>query len=44
MTTLTIEIPDKVEKTLVDLIELLGGRIISIDSKTNSGEKQQHDL
>jgi len=43
MTTLTIEIPDKVEKTPVDLVELLGGRVISIDS-SDSGDKQSHDL
>ncbi|HZY37005.1 MAG TPA: hypothetical protein VFE53_10170 [Mucilaginibacter sp.] len=29
MTTLTIEIPEKVEKTLSDLIEQLGGKIVS---------------
>jgi len=33
MTTLTIEIPDKVEKTLADLIEQLGGKVITTDSK-----------
>ncbi len=40
MTTLTIKIPAKVEKTLADLIEQLGGKVISSDSKANSdGEK-----
>jgi cysteine synthase len=33
MTTLTIEIPDKVEKTLADLIEQLGGKVLVTDSK-----------
>lgn len=35
MTTLTIEIPEKVEKTLTDLIEQLAGKIVV----TNSGKK-----
>lgn len=30
MTTLTIEIPDKVEKTLADLVEQLGGKIVAV--------------
>ena len=29
MTTLTIEIPEKVEKTLSDLIEQLGGKVVA---------------
>ena len=33
MTTLTIEIPEKVEKTLADLVEQLGGRVL--DAGTN---------
>jgi ABC-type oligopeptide transport system ATPase subunit len=37
MTTLTIEIPDKVGKTITDLIEQLGGKVIMSDSK--SGKK-----
>ena len=40
MTTLTIEIPDKVEKTIADLIEQLGGKVISSDTKVNSGGKK----
>lgn len=36
MTTLTIEIPDKVEKILADLIEQLGGKVIKTDSKKPS--------
>ena len=32
MTTLTIEIPEKIEKTLADLIGQLGGRVISSDT------------
>jgi hypothetical protein len=34
MTTLTIEIPEKVEKTLSDLIEQLGGKVIISDSNS----------
>jgi cysteine synthase len=33
MTTLTIEVPDKVGKTITDLIEQLGGKVIVSDSK-----------
>ena len=29
MTTLTIQIPDKVEKTLSDFVEQLGGKVIA---------------
>ena len=32
MTTLTIEIPEKVEKTLSDLVEQLGGKVVSTDN------------
>ncbi|MFI5162093.1 MAG: hypothetical protein ACHQHN_12505 [Sphingobacteriales bacterium] len=32
MTTLTIEIPAKVEKTLSDLVEQLGGKVLMKDS------------
>ena len=35
MTTLTVEIPEKVEKTLTDLIEQLGGKVIT----TKAGKK-----
>ena len=35
MATLTIEIPDKVEKTLSDLVEQLGGKIVSVGSNEN---------
>ena len=44
MTTLTIEIPDKVEKTLADLVEQLGGKVITTDSskkKAKAAKKQQ---
>jgi cysteine synthase len=44
MTTLTIEIPDKVEKTLADLVEQLGGKVITTDSskkKSKAAKKQQ---
>ena len=34
MTTLTIEIPEKIEKTLSDLIEQLGGKVIVRDSNS----------
>ncbi len=40
MTTLTIEIPDKVEKTLADLVEQLGGKVLASDAKLNSAEKK----
>jgi hypothetical protein len=30
MTTLTIEIPDKVERALADLVEQLGGKVVNI--------------
>ncbi len=33
MTTLTIEIPEKVEKTLTDLIEQLGGKIVVTETE-----------
>ena len=37
MTTLTIEIPEKVERTLSDLVEQLGGKVIATDPvKKNS--------
>jgi hypothetical protein len=36
MTTLTIEIPERVEKTLSDLVEQLGGKVIA----TNATRKQ----
>ena len=32
MTTLTIEIPEKVEKTLSDLVEQLGGKVVATDT------------
>ncbi|MDB5283930.1 MAG: hypothetical protein JWO06_3005 [Bacteroidota bacterium] len=44
MTTLTIEIPEKVKKTLSDLIEQLGGKVVSIgiDKKQRkAGKKKQ---
>jgi cysteine synthase len=33
MTTLTIEVPEKVEKTLTDLVEQLGGKVITTGTK-----------
>jgi hypothetical protein len=33
MTTLTIEIPEKVKKTLSDLVEQLGGKVIATDTR-----------
>ena len=44
MTTLTIEIPDKVEKTLAELIEQLGGKVIASDTPkklSKSAKKKQ---
>jgi len=44
MTTLTIEIPEKVEKTLAELVEQLGGRVIlkkGVDGSNKSKKKQQ---
>lgn len=44
MTTLTIEIPDKVEKTLSDLIEQLGGKVVATGSDkkiTKAAKKKQ---
>ena len=34
MTTLTIEIPERVEKTLSDLVEQLGGKVVATDTIT----------
>ena len=39
MTTLTIEIPKKAEKTLSDLVEQLGGKVIAFDSNAKEDEK-----
>ena len=39
MTTLTIEIPEKVKKTLSDLVEQLGGKVIAFDSNAKEDEK-----
>jgi cysteine synthase len=36
MTTLTIKIPEKVEKTISDLVEQLGGKVIN--TKADSGK------
>ena len=46
MTTLTIEIPEKVEKTLTDLVEQLGGKIIVIEKnkKPSKAEKKKQIL
>ena len=46
MATITIEIPDKVEKTLADLIKQLGGRVITSESdqKLNKSAKKKQVL
>lgn len=44
MTTLTIEIPEKVKKTLSDLVEQLGGKVVSSDKnkkQSKAGKKKQ---
>jgi len=44
MTTFTIEIPDKVEKTLADLVKQLGGKVIATDTEkklTRAAKKKQ---
>jgi len=44
MTTLTIEIPAKVEKTLSDLVQQLGGKVLTKDSgkkPTKAAKKKQ---
>jgi len=38
MTTLTIEIPEKVEKTLSDLVEQLGGKVVATDTDKKAGK------
>lgn len=40
MTTLTIEIPQKSEKTLSDLVEQLGGKVIKMDSDKVASSKK----
>jgi hypothetical protein len=44
MTTLTIEIPEKVEKTLANLVKQLGGKVIATDTEkklSRAGKKRQ---
>jgi cysteine synthase len=44
MTTLTIEIPEKVEKTLSDLVEQLGGKVVATDAirkQSKAAKKKQ---
>ena len=44
MTTLTIKIPDRIEKSLTDIIEQLGGEILVADKEKKSAKatkKQQ---
>jgi cysteine synthase len=44
MTTLTIEIPEKVKKTLSDLVEQLGGKVVSTDKskkQSKAAKKKQ---
>ena len=42
MTTLTIEIPERVEKTLADLVKQLGGKVLTVESekKMTKAEKK----
>ena len=42
MTTLTIEIPEKIEKTLSDLIEQLGGKVIISESNSKEDGNLTH--
>ena len=46
MTTLTIEIPEKVGKTLSDLVEQLGGKVVATDrvKKLNKAAKKKQIL
>jgi cysteine synthase len=46
MTTLTIEISEKAGKTLADLVEQLGGKVISVkeDKKQNKAAKKKQIL
>jgi len=39
MTTLTIEISEKAGKTLADLVEQLGGKVISVDPELKDDKK-----
>jgi hypothetical protein len=44
MTTLTIEIPEKAEKTLSDLVEQLGGKVVATDAirkQSKAAKKKQ---
>ena len=43
MTTLTIEIPEKVEKTVSDLIEQLGGKVIANDADRKEDKKSRSE-
>ena len=44
MTTLVIEIPEKVEKTLADLIKQLGGKVISTGESSNITSKRRKQI
>lgn len=46
MTTLTIEIPEKIKKTLTDLIEQLGGKVVATEpmGKLSKAAKKQQIL
>lgn len=46
MTTLTIEIPEKVKKTLTDLVEQLGGKVVDAEpvKKLSKATKKQQIL
>jgi len=45
MTTLTIEISEKAGKTLVELVEQLGGKVISVkESKKSNKETKKKQL
>lgn len=43
MATLKIKIPKKAEKTMIDLIELLGGRVLPTDSKKQINKKKKKE-
>ena len=44
MTTLTIEIPEKVEKTLTELVKQLGGKVVIGRKISPSAKKKQQIL
>ena len=46
MTTFTIEVPEKARKTLADVVEQLGGKVIAVkeDKKQGKAAKKQQIL